>query len=81
MSEQFGQELLQGAPQPDLADQGQHNEQESDCQGSHDHRWVIQGNLTFGNWVAANAAVRALKFTAGCPKRLARIAGSDQASL
>ena len=45
MSEQFGQELLQGAPQPDLADQGQHNEQERDRQHSHNDRRVMQGNL------------------------------------
>jgi len=45
MGEQFGQELLQGAPQPDLADQGQHNEQERDCQGSRDDGRDAQCNL------------------------------------
>jgi hypothetical protein len=45
MSEQFGQELLQGAPQPDLADQGQDDEQERDRQGGHNDGRDVQSNL------------------------------------
>gem|GEM_PF-4553211 len=45
MGQQPGQELLQGSTQTSLTDQGQHNEQERDRQGSHNDGRDAQCNL------------------------------------
>ena len=45
MSEQFGEQPLQGAPQPGLADQGEREEEQRDRQRSHNNGRITQSDL------------------------------------